>query len=457
MNKSARGLTRDTASFCVSLRHGDIPAAALPVIRTGFTDCIATMVAARHDEPATLLRQVIDPPGGPCNVLFGLGTARPADAAWLNATAGHTLDFDDTSMKGHPSVTLVHAILAEAQALGADGKRMAAAYAVGFEVWGELVRREPDSHEFAYRSFHPTGMYGAIAAAAACASMLELDEEQAVHALAIGASQSAGLFANFGSHVKPFHAGRAAQSGVLAARLAQAGFKGSVDALEHPKGFLRGMSPKGAVDTESPAHLGREWAMVREGQGIKKYPACYASHRAVDAMLDLVVKHDIAPAQVERISVTISDRDRSTLCYSTPQTELQAKFSMQFPIVAALVARRCSLLEFNDELVQRPDIRRLMERVEVHASTDLVPGKPGHAQYHQVVVDTRDGQRFEQAVEYVRGGPEVPLAPGELFTKFESCMAQGWLDAPARPLFDALMRIDSLAGTSDIYSLAQPV
>ncbi|TAK54521.1 MAG: MmgE/PrpD family protein, partial [Dehalococcoidia bacterium] len=225
-------MTRELGEFVAGLRYEQIPAAAISVIQTGFTDCAGVMIAGSVEPVAQLLAAALKPPPGEATLLFGKTTATAPEAAWINAAAAHALDFDDVALRGHPSTVLVPAILAEAQAIGASGREMMAAYAAGYETWAELVRREADHHHA--KGWHPTGIFGAIGAAAACASLRKLDASKATHAIALGASQSAGLMANFGTMTKPFHAGRAAHAGVISARLAGAGFTASPDALEHP-------------------------------------------------------------------------------------------------------------------------------------------------------------------------------------------------------------------------------
>jgi len=399
-----------------------------------------------------MLRRVLQPAPGESRLLVDRTTARAPEAAWINATAAHALDYDDAAQRGHISVVVVPAVLAEAEALGASGERMATAYAAGYETWAELMWREPDHYH--NRSWHPTGVFGPLAVAAACASLRGLTPEQTIHALSIAASQSAGLIANFGTMTKPYHAGRASHAGIMAARLAQEGFTGSVDALEHPKGLMRGISPQGRVDVESPVKAGRDWKLPMTGVNVKKYPTCFASHRALDGMLELLEQHALQPQEVQRVEVTISRRNRSTLRYAQPKTALEAKFSMQFAMAAALIARRCGLPELREDFVLRPDVQDLMRRVEVLPEDREDATRPGEAPQDIVRVQTHDGREFTRAVDYVRGGPELPLAPGELFSKFEGCLAAGGLRAAPRPLYDALMAIDTLPGTAALYALA---
>ena len=237
-------LTKSLGSFVSRIRLEAIPPAALRVVHTGFVDCVGTLIAGSIEEPPRLLHKALAPaPGDATLYLVGPRVSVP-EAAWINGTAAHALDYDDVSLRGHPSTVLVPAILAEAEGLGSSGAEMATAYVAGYEVWAELAGRDPDQHH--QKGWHPTGIFGAIAAAAACASLRRLGPEQATQAIALGASHSSGLVANFGTMTKPYHAGKAAHAGVISARLAEAGFTASADALEHPLGFLAAVSPKGA-------------------------------------------------------------------------------------------------------------------------------------------------------------------------------------------------------------------
>ncbi|MES3004143.1 MAG: MmgE/PrpD family protein [Pseudomonadota bacterium] len=446
-------LTQELSRFISGLRFEDVPKGALPFIRIGFTDTFATLAAGRDSEPARILLETLEPRPGESRLFIDRGTARAPEAAWLNATAAHALDFDDAAQKGHISVTLVPAILAEAEGLGSDGRAMATAYAAGYETWAELLNREADLYH--NHSWHPTGVFGALAVAAACANLRGLDVEQTAHTLGIAASHSSGVIANFGSMTKPLHAGHAAHAGVMAARLAQRGFTASVDALEGPKGLMNGISPKGRIDLESPVRAGREWKLPRDGVNTKKYPNCFATHRALDGMLTLLDEHPIDPKDAKHIAVTISRRNKSTLRFDAPEDGLQAKFSMHHAMAAALIARRCGLQELEDSFVQRADVRETMRLVDVIPTDVESSDRAGEAPHDIVEIELADGTRLRREVDYVRGGPERPLLPGELFAKFESCLAAGGLAAAPRPLFDALMAIDELRDVSALYALAQ--
>ncbi|MBN8902209.1 MAG: MmgE/PrpD family protein, partial [Rhodospirillales bacterium] len=282
------------------------------------------------------------------------------EAAWINGTAAHALDYDDVALRGHPSTVLVPAILAEAEALDASGADMLTAYVAGYETWAELFRR--DSGLLHQKGWHPTGLYGAVGAAAACAKLHKLDAETAAIAIALGASQAAGLMSNFGTMTKPFHAGKSAHAGIMAARLAKAGFTANTDALEHPQGFLHAISPTGTEDREGAPRAGTEWAILTQGLGIKKYPTCYCTHRAIDCVLDLVATTPIAPEQVAKVTVGISDYFATVLRNHQPDTGLAAKFSIEFAMASGIVAYSVGLRELTDGFVQRPDLQAPMRK-----------------------------------------------------------------------------------------------
>ena len=444
-------LTAGLGKFVAELRYEDIPQDALSYVHTGFADCVGVMIAGAREAAPQLLKAMLAPSGGEATLLFGADRASALDAAWINGTAAHALDFDDVAHRGHPSAVLVPAILAEAEALGASGRQMVLAYAAGYETWAELVRRDADPQH--KKGWHPTGIFGAIGAAAACASLRKLNAGQAACAIAMGASQSAGLVSNFGTMTKPFHAGRAAHAGVASARLAGLGFTAALDALEHPPGFLTAVSQGGRIDVESAVEAGVDWKLPRDRLSVKKYPLCFCTHRALDGMLDLLRVERVSPEAVKRVTVSISRRAATVLRNHAPQTALEAKFSIEFAMAAALVAGRAGFAELTEDFVLRQDVQALMKRVTV--TPDDREDAGGYAIYDQVKIETGEGRTLDSGqLTRVRGGPDLPLTRDELWTKFEDCVKAGAARVPARKLFDALMSLDRLTNVRGLPGLA---
>ena len=191
-------LTRDLAAFLARVAKEGVPAEARAIAKTGFIDCIGTMIAGRNEDVTATLLAALEPlPPGAVKLWFGERQTSASEAALIMGVAAHALDYDDVALRGHPSAALVPAILAVGQELGSTGAQMLDAYVAGYEVWAELVGRETDMHHM--KGWHPTNIFGAIGASAACAVLRKLDAREAGYALGLGASQSAGLMANFGS------------------------------------------------------------------------------------------------------------------------------------------------------------------------------------------------------------------------------------------------------------------
>ena len=447
-------LTQALGRFVAEITFSRLPEAAVKAACTGFTDCVGVMIAGSVEPTVQILRKTLGSGRAGEATLYFSSERRPApDAAWINGTAGHALDYDDVGIRGHPSTVLVPAILAEAETLGASGRDMIAAYAAGYEVWAELAEREPGHHH--RKGWHPTGIFGAIGAAGACARLRRLDAERATHAIALAASQSSGVMANFGTMTKPFHAGRAAHAGVISARLAEAGFTASTDALEHPQGFLSAVSPEGKVDRESaPRALGRDWRLVSTGLSIKKFPTCYCTHRSIDAMLDLRARSPMDPTEIERITVSLSDTHATILRNHDPQTGLAAKFSIEFAMAAAVTAGRVGLGELTDTFVRRPDVQALMRRVGVETNENYDPDSPGASVYDQVRVHLIGGAVLEsEQVRRARGHATRPLSDAELFEKFRGCLEAGSARLDPKQLFDRLQRLDEVTSARELVAI----
>jgi 2-methylcitrate dehydratase PrpD len=438
-------LTGDLGRFVAHLNLDSAPERARAIAKIGFADCYAVMVAGAREPVVGLVDRTLAsaPAGNGASLIPGGERRRVADAALVNGVAAHVLDYDDVALDGHPSAVLVPAILAQAEASESSGAEMLAAYLAGYEVWAELIGREEGAlHE---KGWHPTAVLGAIAAAAACAKLRRLDATRITTAVAAAASMSAGLVSNFGTMTKSFQVGRAAQSGVIAAELAEAGFTASPDALEHRAGFLAAVSPSGRPDRERPMTLeGREWQILAHGLNVKRYPVCYATHRAIDGALGLVLKHGLKPGDIDQIKVSTGETQMLMLRNHKPQTGLEAKFSMNFAMASSVVARNVGLGELTDAFVRKPEVQALMGRVTFETTPETMAGL-SFAPFDAVAIRTVSGETLESGrVERAKGSHQKPLSEQELWTKFADCMGRE-LSAPATSrAFERLMSLEHL-------------
>jgi len=264
------------------------PAAARRRAAAAVLDTVGVMLAGASEPAARIVQTVAVEEGrGDCGIVGTALRASASHAALANGTAAHALDYDDMCFVSlaHPSAPLVAAAIAAAEAAGASGAALLDGYVVGFEVEGRLGRvMNPAHYE---RGWHCTSTIGTVGAAAAVARILGLDVPAIGHAIAIAASEASGLKENFGTMVKPLHAGLAARNAILAARLAAAGLTASAHALDGAQGFLAAMDSATRSLDDAIADLGARWEIVDTGITVKLYPSCAGTHPSLDAVLDL--------------------------------------------------------------------------------------------------------------------------------------------------------------------------
>src|SRR5262249_33896567 len=292
---------------------------------------------------------------------------------------------------------------------------------VGFEIEARLGALMNPRHY--QRGWHCTSTLGTIGAAAAVSRLLTLDAEATGHALAIAGSEASGLKENFGTMVKPLHAGLAARNGMLAARLAREGMTASEQAIEGSQGFLT------AFDSERPAlgdairDLGRRWEICESGITVKLYPSCAGTHPTLDALLDLKRREDFAADDVDAIEVGVDKITPTVLIYDRPASGLEGKFSLPFCAAAAIVDGRVGLDPFDAARLHDPRALPIMPRVSMRVDSSLDAGRPALTQA-RVVVRLRDGRVLTKAADGARGYPDKPASAEEMTDKFLTCASR---------------------------------
>ncbi len=419
------GATARIAEFIVKSRGEELPPAALEAVKRAILDSAGVTLAGSRESAARIVQRIAEAEGGAprCTVL---GTPLCTGGVWAalaNGVAGHALDFDDTNfaMMGHPSVPVLSAALAAGELASSGGPALLHAFLLGFEVettLGEVVN--PVQYD---RGFHATGTLGTLGAAAAAATLLDLDLIQTRHALALAASQASGLKENFGTMAKPLHAGHAARSGLLAALLAREGFTASEIALEGPQGYFSTLGSRTADPTVILESLGAPWKILTTGVAVKLYPCCACTHSIIDAVLEIRGAHRLSPEDVAEITVGVASTVPAILIHHDARTGLEGKFSAEFCAAAALVDGRVGIATFTDEKVANPQIRAVMGRVKMVVDP-TIPADRERQAWTRVTVRLSDGRRFEVPPRQVRGHPSVPLSREALRAKFEECAAR---------------------------------
>ena len=415
--------TARLAEFVHTTSLRDCPDAVLAQTRRATLDTLGVMLAGASEPVARAVRAVASADGSvPLCTVFG--TRLRVSTAWAalaNGAAGHAHDFDDTNfaLMGHPSVPLLAAALASAEAETADGGAVVLAYVIGFEIDAALGLAVNPAHYT--RGWHATASIGTLGCAAAAARLLGLDVSQTRHALGIAASLASGLKENFGSMTKPFHAGHAAQNGVRAAQFAREGLTASDSALEGRQGYLAAFSGA-TLEPAALEGLGRQWQLTASGIAVKPYPSCALTHSAIDALIELRTRHRIEPASVAAIEVGVNAVVPDVLRHTRPASGLERKFSMQYCAAAALARGPLGLADFDNDHAPDAATQRLMDRVHMVIDPTL-PRELEHQAWTRVTVRLTDGTTFEEKPRGASGHPNAPLSDAELRAKFLACAA----------------------------------
>jgi 2-methylcitrate dehydratase PrpD len=423
------GATEKIAEFIVGTDYEDIPRDAVEKGKRTALDCLGATLAGVVEPVSQTITGYVTKLGGPPQAsVFGAGfKVSVQDAALANGVIAHALDYDDCGVKiGHPSVLVFPAVLSLGQHLGASGQDILTAYMVGLEVAGKLALHA-DFKLMQARLNHQT-WYGSIGAAAACAKLLRLDVAKTRMALGIGANFACGLSANHGSMVGAMAAGNACRNGVVAALMAQEGITANPNIIEAKNGFYDTLAGAGHYDAERMADgLGDPFYIESPGIGLKKYPSCYHTHRALDGVFQLLGKHRLNDKDIVEVDVGTSERAMRVLAFSEPATPYQAKFSMPYCIAAAVVDHEVTLDTFT---AHKMEDRGIVEaRKKVHLSFPDIPIWPGLADVgpdtefvgNPVTIRTADGRSYSARVDIPRGDPALPLTDDELLAKYQDC------------------------------------
>ena len=405
------GSTRRVARFVSQTRSRDIPEYVYEHAKVALLDWYGVTIAGKDDPLVSKLIRLADLQGGyEQATILGHGIRKTAcQAALINGAASHALDYDDTlvSFLGHPSVTLFPSLLALAEWKGRRGLDLLAAYLVGIQVGAAVGTCAGLSHYMA--GWHATSTIGHLASAAACAHLPGLGELQTIHALGIAATQACGLKRVFGTMCKPFHAGRASQTGLTAALLAADGFDAPEDTLEGPQGFfevLKADKNEQILDT-----LGQTWEIENLSQ--KYHASCHFTHSPIEAACKVVHAEKISLGEIRSIRVKTSQTALSAAHQMSPVTGLAGKFSIPYCVANVILRGNTGMQAFTDAKVNDPEIQTLMRKI----STVLDEGQAGLGA--TVEVETTEGRIHTGSSDILQEVVELGLKREKIQTKFE--------------------------------------
>jgi 2-methylcitrate dehydratase PrpD len=450
-------VTDYVARFIVNTRYEDIPNEVLELARKSILDGLGLALCGSAARTGEIVRQYIKSLG------FGSGATRLATlvgssmkapvrfAAFANAVGIHADDYDDTQLAvaenrtygllTHPTAAVLPAALAVAETRSLSGRELLLAYNIGVEV--ECKIAEAISPRHYEEGFHSTGTIGVMGAATAVAKLNRFDLPHVLTTLGIAASEGAGLRENFGTMTKPFHAGKASENGVVAADFAALGWTATHEVLEAPRGFFQAAG--GGYDSSAIlSKLGNPWTFVHPGVSIKPYPSGSLTHPGMTELERLIKEHDIKPDEVELLEVGTNKDSPNALIHHRPKDHLQAKFSMEFCMAALLLYRKAGLMEFTDEVVNRPAVQQMISRVKF--GVDPVAEAAGYNKMTTILkIHLKEGHVIVGRADFGKGSPAIPMSFDDVTEKFLDCAAFAkWPIAKAKSVVEMARAIEKV-------------
>jgi 2-methylcitrate dehydratase PrpD len=460
----APAATGYVATFIVDTRFADIPPQVLDLARKSILDGIGLALSGSVAETGGIVRKYLESTGMTgANEATVIGSSLKAPArfaAFANGVGIHADDYDDTQLAvakdrvygllTHPTAPSLPAALAVAEIRGMSGRDLLLAYNLGVEVETKISEAIAPRHY--EEGFHSTGTVGVFGGATAAAKLLGLDRTRILRALGIAASEAAGLRENFGTMTKPFHAGRAAESGVVAAEFASLGWTANDRILEAPRGFFQaaggGWDPSAIM-----GKLGSPWTFILPGISIKPSPSGSLTHPGIGEMLRLIRENKITADQVTSVDVGTNKNMPNALIYHQPKDNLQGKFSMEFCMAAALLYGKVGLAEFTDEVVNRPAVQEMIR--QIHFGVNPVAEAAGYDKMTTIIdVHMKDGRTISGRADFAKGSPANPMSLDEVATKFADCArAANWPENKSKAIVAMVKRLEDLKDVRELTAL----
>ncbi|GIX48553.1 MAG: hypothetical protein KatS3mg131_2764 [Candidatus Tectimicrobiota bacterium] len=439
--------TAQLAQFIAAAGEAPLPAPVVAAAKVAILDGVASLLAGATQPVAALVSRYVRAMGGEavCRVAGQDYRTSPAFAAFANGVFLHCLDFE---IQGDPPTHGTSAVLPAALALGewqgASGRRLIAAYVVGWEVQARLRRATAHAE---LRGFHPPGLFGPLGAAAASAVMLGLEAPQVRMALGIAASHTGGLTANTGTMVKATHPGAAARTGVEAALLAREGFISHQAILEAPQGYIETLFGGACNWEELTRGLGTTFGLVDPGFIIKRYPAHIALQWPIEAVRMLRQRYGLHLDEVETLEVEVPAA-RAAYLRPVPASGLEGKFSFAYGAAVALVREEVDIDAFSDAVYASPAVQAALRKVRVRPN----PAIPADLRRTWAVAraKTTDGRALSYTCHRFPGAFGEPLPRPEHHAKFRACA--GRLLAPAQ-VAQLLATLEALEELPDLRAL----
>jgi 2-methylcitrate dehydratase PrpD len=439
----AADVTGTLARYVVTARFEDLPETARTEVGRSLLNWMGVAVGGSRHETVEIALAAVVPFAGPRQAgLFGRAERLDVmNAAFLNGISSHVFDFDDTDLLTavHPSAPVAPALLAMAEFRKTTGRDFVNAMVVGIEAECRIARAvTPAMQEIGW---HATGAAGVFGAAVATGKLLGLDEVRMCHAIGLAATQPVGLREMFGSMTKSFHPGRAAQSGMLAALLAEQGYTSSLHGIEAKRGWANVLSTQQHYEAITEG-LGSHYEIFRNSY--KPFACGLVVHPVIDGCIQLRNEYALTAELIDRIDLSVHPIVLELTAKRTPQTGLEGKFSVYYAASIAIVAGRAGEAQFSDAAVRDPVVMALRDRVDTTIDKSLAQDQA------RVRIKLRDGRVLDRFITHAVGSVESPMSDRQLEAKFLDLAAGILPEDRARRLMDLCRDAERLDDAGDI-------
>lgn len=435
------------AQFVRGISLEQVPQRDIDVAKLAILDQIGVALAGVGEAPGVKVQAMVDRVSG--NEASVLGTPRKTStwlAALVNGTLGHTLDFDDCSSFGHPSVVLVPAMLATGETQDRSGRALLEAYIAGYEV-GEALSRIVPRRADQFHGLHSTAMFGPLTSATVSGKLFGLTDAQQRHAWGIASSQSGGITGNFGTHTKPLHGGIASQAGVMAVELAASGFEANPDAIDGPLGYISSVVAAGRMEGVDVAKATGEldcWH-IADTWRLKKYPCGYIAQGAIDAALRF--RRESGLGLDDLTSVEIRVPHLQPYFRVRPTGEFSGKFGYEYPVASAILDGEVLKHTFSDEAFNRAPIKQHLGKFKTLEDPAATDGPLG------VLIVQTGGKTLRVPIEIPLGDCRRPVPPSQVVDKYVRNAAEVVGEKSAQTTARMLQDLESLKSIRPVLDL----
>lgn len=434
--------TAQIARFVAATGFDAIPRPVVDATRTIILDGIANLVAGSTQPVLEHVRDYVERLGGrpECTVVGAAFRTNPLFAAFANGAAMHVLDYEPQGVPTtHGTSTLLPGIMALAEVQGSSGRDVLTAFAVGWEIQQRIAMAARRAET---RPFHPPGIYGPPACAAACARLLGLDAQKTRMALGIGASRTGGLYANNGTMTKCTHPGNSGRMGVEAALLAAGGFTANDAIFEASRGYVETLFGDDFDWQAMLAGLGERWNLEQHGFNIKRYPAQIGMQWAIEAVVLLREKNGVRPDDVQWLELEVPAERVPHNSRPEPASGLDGKFSYQYCAAVALTHDAVGIDCFTDAVRFSPPVEAALKKVRLKPNPAIPT--PTTQTWVEARAGLADGRVLVERCDAYRGSVGKPIGRDDHLVKVRDCMRRALPDPAIERLVELVGRLESL-------------